>query len=913
MLTIDFQGCGKTTLMKMIASKLKKSNRPTLEYYFRASPNPESARPITFVASLLGQILAFPFTHEPLVSYQCQKEVIDFVHRVSQKYFSARECPLDVLSHFLIKVLNKPSSGYVILVDALDEAQVETPLSSTFRHVIGQLQDLAGRGNISLIVSSRSFSSRAEFQTNRVGTSYINLSETENLAQDVRSYIQSRVESDSRLRLFEDIIIPSLCGRDQLVFQLADLSLQELESVCSRADCMRKIEALPKYLDSVYRKIFWSTLSQPGSCQLQTNVANALACMCVSESPLSSQAWYFMTIGELENMSTCANTLMELCQPFLRAEGPYIAFCHKSAYDYLIRELENPQNPELTSISTAQLLIAKKCLSILSRDPYKSLDAIGKLLRKQYLREQKSLIKNESSVLEETYKYAADHWVSHVVKTTTPDNELAKLLADFLSGSQFVYWGQFEVEQKLGRKYPFLETFTSLEDWSSLYLSADQRKLLRLEQFFDGPYKKVSVAYREAGNQALLQWLCLIPVGRWYYHRVEVQKRNEVRGCIVEGLTKILGSEDPLTLQARVDYGYKYIDERSFNQGFEEFSKIASIQARVIGEHKEETLITKAWVGVCQWYLTRFQECLETLYSTKKGLKDISAEHGEWFQTCEYWIAKAMLGLQELEESLAKFEDLYMQSKDVLGCDSIFSSSTEGWVATLNIFLGQLKQAEKPLKHAYKIRNKNWDGLKSTVTVDDAVQLMVLYWNENKIEEENKILKDLKAADSTSWTTSQQVNIKHLEALISYALGQKEEAFCMLEGLRDKIERVNWDRYMFYALLTAARIKREMGDDSDALLLFEGIVKKKQEKFSEETVVDRFDFEELDDPKMLQIAEQATQLVKNGMIEEANSLLEVNCLEWKRQQDLWMAANDPLPAMERVREPGNLGSYGLIV
>jgi hypothetical protein len=101
------------------------------------------------------------------------------------------------------------------------------------------------------------------------------------------------------------------------------------------------------------------------------------------------------------------------------------------------------------------------------------------------------------------------------------------------------------------------------------------------------------------------------------------------------------------------------------------------------------------------------------------------------------------------------------------------------------------------------------------------------------------------------------------------------------------MERVQQSLATLGARLTLATILRQGGKDGEARILFDNIVKETREDRDLDS-----QYETLQTPEELLVAEQAVRLVRDRKRKEADKLLQKG-LRWKRKANSWLIEGGP--------------------
>lgn len=114
----------------------------------------------------------------------------------------------------------------------------------------------------------------------------------------------------------------------------------------------------------------------------------------------------------------------------------------------------------------------------------------------------------------------------------------------------------------------------------------------------------------------------------------------------------------------------------------------------------------------------------------------------------------------------------------------------------------------------------------------------------------------------------------------------------MDEGGRD-----SYNRWLLWARLSLYKMKADRGEEDEALVLFDNIIHERS------TGNARGPASEPDSPRVLRLARDLVELVRQRRCEEADALLQEENLEWVREEDLWILPGGPMAETAWMKGP----------
>ncbi|KAJ2895222.1 hypothetical protein MKZ38_006773 [Zalerion maritima] len=898
-------GSGKSALALYLVDELSGTDDLLLYHFFDAVADPPQSSPAAFVTHLLSQVLNR--WQEVLGQKPDNTDAsrhLSALLRLAHTFSTPLDCLLAPLCSCLVSLLESQSRKTTIIVDGLDECEISREENrSDMREFWEGLQGLCSSGKLQVILSFRPQNPWTgivgDFQHIKIDGRNRN---------DIRLLVQRELARFRHLANYA-AIEDTIADRANSCFLWARMALNHVDKVKAIKDLEQRLNEFPRTLKGVYRGMSKQALQNMDERE-RDNRARLMGMLCVSRRPLKPASLFRFVMGTDDQcFGSAMDFVLDLCLPFLRQIGNgHVGFFHGSVREYLV---DHEMSTELDHVNLAESHadLAEKCLKLLMDEKYGSPETIGNMLRK-FLDEDSARKVRHHGDDDLDYAYAADQWQYHLMRASPVSNGLVKLSNSFLHAFQFVYWGQHEWQFEQGMKFPYINVESELLEWRGK-LSDSQKELLVLSDFFSGPYLRLSDWY-SSNHPKLLKYLCLIPLGQYYFYTMKIAERNQVRERVVHGLTEELGPEDPTTLRQRAEYQVKLIDARKFEEGLSEFREIVDIQRRVVGPSKKDLFQTELYRAACHWYLNDFPGATETLKESLEGLERIANDTDYLYVSTRYTLGCVLLWEGQLEAAREEFGWIWKTVTTLYGKEHFFAITVETSLSSVFRRLAMFESAIEGMEHAYETRKKLYGGTSSNSLLLIAASGLAITYRDGGREKDAETLltdlDDLGLVDEAPLDIQRQ--IRHVQALLVYDKGEKEQAVAKLQAILMDIERDSTTRSSLWVRTTLATIFRvDMDDEPGALSLFDNFVmdkdgdergeKAQNDPGTEATMPIRRERArtldgEPDPVEVLRIAEQALKLVRDVSVEAADRMLDEKGLKWVRRADFWMPNGGPI-------------------
>lgn len=798
----------------------------------------------------------------------------------------------------------KALKTFTLVVDGLDECDAD---EADFALMMNHILDLQKCPNMRVLISCRP---QARILPYMASGSHlqIQLGGCDDQRQDAWTFLSTQVDKQvdgqQSLAVFRPDITRKMSNLPELNFQLVKMFIIHVRGAETSNRTQKRIEQFPPDLWCAYQAELDSSNNKSN---LDHDRRRDRKCffmlMLGAETQLTVSQ---MRIAHAVNSTNFdpgdllydpENTLLDLCYPFIRIVHGTVSFTHSSVIEFFLEHVRHSEvEAENMRFTRAALHsnFAWKCLSTLCLDRYSSSRRIGMLLRcnMEHVSSEEYL-EREHAELDDFYDYAAKNWATHLTKVQSPDDDLLRLANHFINGSQFAHWAEYvlsttqDMNSIFGRR-------TELVHWKETIPEASQG-LVDISKFLEGPYTALSTHYRLSPQDKELPWLCHFRVAT-YYLLADSSKVRPFLDEAVRGLTELLGEEHPLTLRARVNLAKKIAVEGKNREARDELLKIWEIQREVMPAQSPEPFITLQLAGVCSFFLTEFELAEPQLRQAHDVLsKQLGVTHYETLCT-QLYLGYVFMGLGRNRQALQTISEVHTLRSEAQGDRdglSIMSLCARGQSEGL---VGDWDKARGTLQAARDLRLRIWAPTRPNV-IDTAIHLIITHRECGEIEEAEKMLKELDIPHIQNNAFARYCQVKHLQALLQNDRGEAETAVHNLERLVDEGGRDGYNRWLLWARLSLYKMKTDRGEEDEALVLFDNIIQERS------TGNARSPASEPDSPRVLRLARDLVELVRQRRYEEADALLQEENLEWVREEDFWILPGGPMAETAWMKGP----------
>lgn len=884
-----FTGSGKSA----IASHLFAIATTTIiaAYFFQSVANRDQARPTRLTAAVLADLLR-------MEKVRSSPRYLSIIRQVKALSSSSKRMDEEFSFRRLWSLLVELIDGLpdlTLIVDGLDECDYS--LRDEF---CVELIKLSSQPNAQVIVLFRDHS-----KLDRLFQDSFRIELTPAVVEkDILLYVTREIERHPKELLWlrmeiVDIVKKSCHG----MFLWAEMLLTGLKSATTQNEQLSCLANCPPGLNEFYEKISpgpgVNLIRQREIFLVLLRVFRALT--CEELSAVLALGDEEEELDEFDELIEPEENLMRLCWPLVRVSQKdsqsYVHLMHASVKDFLVKPPSKPSPSLHMTFDDSDAYLARKSLAALSMKDYRSPNTIAILIRR-----------NVASTAEQDedkyfYQYAATHWYIHLTALRKPGLELVKQAARFLDGNEFVSWSEY-IFQLTGSQGLILEVQAKLKLWRD-ELSPDLNEPILLEDYFVKPYRTVSNIFRDDGGDKTLPYLCLFQLGEFFNISGRIEEAFEVKKQVAEGLVDLLGEKHPLALKAESAYALEYLGQGRFREAEEAFGHLAEIQREVLGTDQPDYYQSLQRKGMAEIWMTKYVEADDNLSISLSGFIRIVGPYNFLSLLCQQSLGCVWEGQGELGRATLEFEKVWTYRKSVLGPDNPMAVWSRCAMVSTYRKLGRYEEATVAIEEVIDARTRTM-GIKAETTVDALIQRLVLLRESNKPDEAMELIDFISDGALADPWFERVCQVDHIRGLIENDSGDLESARKTLQSLLDQALKIGVggrNRSLLWVRLDLAIILRRQNEDNEALMLFDDIV----------VSIDcesRFEWEELQSPIELRIAEEALRLVREIKVRDADMLLEKNGLRWVRLQDFWMQTGGPAADTAWMRGPCNDKTVG---
>ena len=548
--------------------------------------------------------------------------------------------------------------------------------------------------------------------------------------------------------------------------------------------------------------------------------------------------------------------------------------------------------------------MAERCLECLLDEKFGDPDRIARRLRARF-----GLEKIAEDPVCGFYAYAAANWALHLIQIKKPSRELVELAGKFLSALQFTYWAEY-VFIDFGDFQAIRATQTQLLNWSN-QLEKDEQQVLGLEGYYEVPYKRLNQLYESRKeDDRTLPWLPLMQLGFYYFDIGRIHDMQKVRTYVADGLCKLLGRKNPLTLRARSEAAFALLNRGDLSKARKTWTNVAADQMDTVPEEdRSELYRTLFYKGMAEYLMNDYTTALRTLAYVSAKFLGSKGPTSNPFLVAELWYAQVNATRGELEQASTTMEDIRQKREEKYGSSDGSATLTLTFLSDVYRKLGEQGKAIKYLEEALKQRKRLW-AITHPLVIDASLRLAITYrdfdldddaWDlideveqKGRLEEEDKFYELCQA--------------RHLKGLLQFGDGNTDEAILILQRLiidtdpNKVIRPLHWIRTDLADML---RHRNHPGDGGTASMLFDGVIVAQESRAQQDA--HRGSVGEPDPPQQLELAEKALRLCRSESLSKAQKLLEDEGFRWKSERSLWLIAGMPAADTTVMKPPRGLG------
>ncbi|KAK4459445.1 hypothetical protein QBC42DRAFT_207955 [Cladorrhinum samala] len=853
-----------------------------------------------------------------------------------------------VIKAFQTLVVNENAKVFIV-IDSLEQYDFKAAGSSiqSFFDLLNGLLSISK--NTRIVVFTRP---RAALATLSPATTLRVPLTADILASDIHIFSHKKFDDLGIPPCFKDMTMEKIRADAKGSFQWVNMVLEYMSEPGAESNYQERLHRCPPGLTQIYDKMLEQAyLAAPDNPESRRTFLDrrrlilSLVWAAYGVEPL--------TVTELARAAqlgpyNAEEWIVRYGEPLLTVEEDRVHLVHSSVAEFLTDETRlraPPMSPENSGRGPQELVwfrpdeansnLAFQCLHTLLDEQYASGGRIGQLLHHNFWKAVGvSEPHPEPQKRGVSLKYAARHWDYHLIAAADPPTSLLSLADRFLHVPNFVFWSEWSIDHLSGSMSRASTVLSSLKAWRAS-LPPEKSPFLNLTDYFARPYRSLSASYRDsADSDKVLQYLPLMRLGRFYVDTGSTELATPLRREVATGLTQVLGTQHPLTLQSRTDLAYSLVQQGCYGEANGEFSDIVEIDRTVLGSDSRELYRALNALGETELYLNLYDESAATQREVADGSARLAGQDSKLHLTGKLWIAYPLAQLGRLEEAEEILLDVFRKRREGFGEDDLFAASAGFSLGGVYRRMeGKAPEAVERLEDAYRAR-KGF-GLKAIWGLDFAIELAIAYRDVGQADKAGVLLREIEEKSGLGPGIKGNLvkrfhQVMHLKALMLWDAGECDKAVTLLQGLLIQIERDQYDRAVLWIILDLAemlRLRGGEGDDKMAEANFNHVLVDLKSgpgnasvsasasatttaaaaattmARSRGVMVRVNDHQEPDPPRLLRLAETALRLVRGQRFEELEKLFREERVDWFRREDLWLWWGGPAADTTWMKPP----------
>lgn len=823
------------------------------------------------------------------------KGVIDIIRSLFVVAKAGTEHVLEQLLDILDSIFAQVPDT-TIIVDALDECRDVRDVST--RRLFDYLSSLADRRKVRVIVLSRY---RTDIEASFQDAYRLKMDKTK-VESDIRHFVKARVHRNPSLQILQNQILEKVSAGCQEMFLWVRLMLDGIEKADTLNEQLEVIRTFPLDLFRAFDRLLVQT-SQGFTPTQERYQFEMFMLLVASIRPLTVEevsaliAVDFLThsLDEHDKFSDAYATVQKLGGPFVTITEGRAQIAHASMKEFLLGSH--------LKLNDSDAYLTDKCLSTLNQAEYSTWQYSAYWLRKNLISAGMVIttkIRDKGDPV--PYDYAAVHWQDHLVRLAEPSDMIVKKFNEFITGNAAVAWSERLVDISGGGVTNIsvqVNVLAILLTWAKQLPPPIKRTLL-LDEFFVMAHENLGRELADKGGDRELDYLPAVRLGQFFNiggkSYAEFRKAFEYEKMVVDGLTKVFGSRNPHTLQARTTMINDYFFQELIEEAERELTEVAAIQREVLGPDHVDYFNTVQLLVTAKYALTKFDEAVAMLDISGEGLLKLRGDRSRAYLMNLLWKGEAVEQQKgKLDDARELYETALTTWEGIMGKKHPLSLMLQTAVSSVYRKQRNYKLAEATLVPAWGERLRLF-SLNSNTTVDTGIQLAITYREMGRGIETLELLDVIKKSTVFEDDFERASQIAHLRGLVEFDQGKFDEPRLELTKVVGKStgsSRDSNNREVLWVRTTLASVLRQHGDDDEASMLFSELVRPGDEStnFRPNTPTLR---DEPEPPTQLKLAEEALMLVKGADPKAADKLLEDNNLQWVRQKDFWIRQGGPI-------------------
>lgn len=904
-------GCGKTFLAAAAASSAVQA----CESVVHTSVVQASGTYSDTNSRLLLSILAKLMENERLTQSPTYPKVRELLERCRTNSSSQTAAiPIDTLFE-LLREIARLAPPLLLIVDGIDLLKHNEPRQDRDQaaRTLSLLCDIAEYSTVSVILFAcprRWISEKADMA--------MRLEITPDLTNaDIAIYVREWLQKNPKCSRDTESLTTKVLAKSNGDFLYADLLLEALKTASTPGDFVGMLEEAPHDVDDLYvalAKKKESELTFRDQQRRKKILYMATACPALTIDSVDHALALDMSKDYKDDDQKLwhpKEKILELCEPWMTVDSDLVRFRHSSARRLVLSR-------KIVTESDANAFMLMICLTELVRATFTTLAYISRRLTDNLLVRTVDVSRFSTGGEAGLYRHAALHWHEYALATRSslPAEHWEKLRA-FLHGNAFVSWSEnifiFTDRNGLDRQ---LDVEIRIADWYGGLPDPDKPDL-NLATYFIQPYQSVSQQLSGNSEPPVLQYLALMRPA----HYLNLGGRTEedfmlalqLKETVVNGLTEHLGPTDRNTLLARRSYYQELSGFDRYDEALEGYLDILRIQREDLDQYYEDTFDTLQWIGFTEYTLARLGDAQKHLREAREGFETISGENSKRVLVIDLFLGYAVEADGRLEEAATIYVGIKEKWIPINGSSTGFSTGILAAYGSLLRKQGDLQRALEFVLESFGACLRVFGGTARN-TVDAGLHVAAVYRQSRNRVESAKFLHQIRDSVIIEQSYERKCQLAHLDALLAFDGGE-------YEGPRDTLSQfvansIGENRgknnvEVLWMRLDLADARKAHNDDLDTIpFLFTelvvsseatGIVSRRGSASSWSAVSHTSAEVIVDDPRELNVAEQALRYVRNTEFQEAANLLAANKLRWARQKDFWNISGGPKVDLGMVR------------
>lgn len=888
-------GAGKSFLSVTLTDYLRsEQKKPVIFCSFSSGlSNPQASNPSSFAAALLSYMF-----HNPHGEQQ-PESILEEIFVLKMTFpLGPYTCPFKKLWRLCHKVIEThPKPECFLILDALDECSfLNNEYDLKPRVFLSELEKLSQKTPIRTAIFSRPQSEFSDF----IDVEFqIQVDQGLN-GPDIQLYLVDEFLERKTPSEYRRMISEQIEAQADGMFLWAKLFLEYLHKPCEHDEFLTRLRNFPPGLNQVYEQLTReSTLMLDPEQRSRRHKLLLLMC----------EAQELLTVDEISRALSwgrfdSGKIISEIGRPLVEVHGSRVTFIHKSFQEWLTDESRLPNTrldeTEFVQPEESHARLAEECLQCLVEPEYGSTGSIGKYMHHNFETTCVDPVPEPSKGV--SFAYAYKYWDFHLTAVSDPHSRLLKLAEMFLHLFQFVFWSEYSLYRLSNDFSKIRLAYVHLRIWFSR-LSDDQKKEIRIDDYFADPYARISDVYKETETEdRTLQWLAQMQLSRWYVDVGTAEKAVPILEAVTNGLDHLLGHRHPLTLRARMDKATLLLQQKRIREANLDFAELAVIEKEVLGP--DATPLFKAIYsrGFTEFLMNRYGEALASQKEASRGFLRLLGPDDSQYLASQFCTAWVLVELGKLARALDILSNIFERRREKYGHHDTFAGTVQYSIGDIQRKQSRQEESLKNLLQAFELTIaviplcKIW-------SMDIAISLLIAYRDFEIRDDALAMLERLDKEANVKQFFDRFCQVNHIRGLLYYDDGDVNRAISLLQGIVIDADREEYNRALLWIIVDLAILLRRRGkegDEKQAESNFDHILRDL--RFDETSLHENGD-PEPDPPRLLKLAETALTLTRRREFDEVRDLFEQEKVDWYHEEDLWISFGAPAADTTSMKAP----------